>query len=153
MTEGGTKKRAEILIVIFIGGVLAALVGGSLFGLQGRLAVHLAQSRFLALHGESRELAAERGVPMRFVADPATQTVQIEEGCSGAGRVLASRDFNLSYRVDMRIGGGELALCITPQGVPDPGSSSLDEPGQVTFLRGAYASSVALSSLGQPGER
>lgn len=153
MKQGDVQRRAEILIVILIGGALAALVGGSLFGLQGRLAVRLAQSRFLALHGESRQLAAERGVPMRFVADPSTQTVTIEEGCSGAGKVLASRDFNLSYRVNMRTGGGAVALCMTPQGTAAPDTSSLRDRGRITFLRGAYASSVALSTLGQPKPR
>lgn len=149
----GARGWVELTVVLFIGAALLGLIGGDLVGMQGRMAVRFAQSRLLSLHGQSRDLAVERGIPMRFVADPSTQTVTIEEGCSGNGRVLESRDFNLSYRVDMYTGGEVLELCMTPRGYADPAWSSFTDTGRVTFLRAGHTSSVVFSPLGQLAEK
>ena len=126
-----------------------AIFGGGVTGVQARMAVRSAQSRFVSLHDLSRALAVELGVPVRLVADPGTQTVTLQEGCTGEGRILESRDFNLSYRVELLTGGAALSVCMTPRGYADPGSNSFGDEATVTFLRGAHSASVVLFSLGQ----
>ena len=148
------KVRRGLAVVWVVMGLTIAAVpvvvfAGSLAGLQGRVAVRSAQSRFLSLHGLSRSLAVEWGTPMSLVADPETQTVTVRVGCSDNGRILESRDFKLSYRVDMLTGGGVLRVCMTPRGYADPGSNSYTSEGRVNFLRGAHAASVVLFALGQ----
>ena len=123
-------------------------LGKSLSGVRGRMAVGFAQSRFLSLHGTSRSLAVELGVPVSFVADLSAQTVTLREGCDGVGRVLELRDFNLSYRVQMLSDSGFVRLCMTPRGYADPRSNSFEERGVVTFLRGSQEASVVLFPLG-----
>lgn len=140
----------EIGILVFICVVLAALAIGERAGMQSRVAVRAAQSRLLDLHVLSQTIAAERGIPVRLSADPSSQTVTLEEGCAGGGRVLESRDFNLSYRVDMMTTGGAFTLCVTPNGYADPERSSTDGTSKVTFLRGDHSSSLVFSPLGQP---
>lgn len=144
-------RRGLAVVWVVIGLTIAAVpvvvFGGSLASLQGRMAVRSAQSRFLSLHGLSRSLAVEWGTPVSFVSDPETQTVTVS--CDDNGRILESRDFKLSYRVDLLTGGGVVRVCMTPRGYADPGSNSYTSEGRVNFLRGAHAASVVLTPLGQ----
>ncbi len=136
-------------MVISITAVPLVVSGRGLGGLQGRMAVRSAQSQFLSLHDLSRSMAVERGMPVGFVADSRTQTVTVREGCDGDGRIIESRDFNLSYRVDILTSGQALEICMTARGYADPGSNSFTDLGRVTFLRGQNAASVVLFPLGQ----
>lgn len=124
----------------------------SLVGLRGSLAVHSARARFLELHGRSRSLSVERGIPISLMVDPNAQMVTVREGCTPTGRVVESRDMNLSYRVEVDTGGTPLRVCMTPRGYADPGSNSFQERGTVTFWRGTIRASVVLLPLGQAVE-
>ncbi len=140
------------IMALAVSAVPVAVLGRNLAEAKRGIAVRSAQSRFLSLHHLSRSLAVERGVYTGFVADPETQIVTVREGCTGEGRILASRDFNLSYRVDLLTGGRKLEMCMTPRGYADLESNSFNEQERVTFLRGEHTASVLLFPLGQAVE-
>ena len=150
------RRGLAVLIgisVIALSTIPLTVLTRSLVGLRGSLAVHSARVRFLDLHGKSRSLSVERGIPISLVVDPRSQTVTVREGCNHVGRVVDSQDMNLSYRVELDTGGAPLRVCMTPRGGADPASNSFRERGTVTFWRGTTHASVVLLPLGQALEQ
>lgn len=147
----------ELVIVLVIGGIMAAVVVGNLGGVQARMGVRSAESNFLSMHAQTRALAVERGIAVGLLASPGDGMVTVREGCDGSGTVLQSRDFGSEFGVTLdigsgallNIGDGALVLCMTPRGYANPDGNSFENEARVNFVRGEHVRTVLLRPLGQ----
>ena len=138
----------EVVIVMAIAGILAAVAIGGMGGLQARMGVRAAQSEFLSMHAQTRATAVERGIPVALVTSP-DGDVRIQEGCDGTGAALQSRDFGEQHGVTVETGDGEVVLCMTPRGYASQAGNSFSGEARIGFVRGDHSRAVILRPLGQ----
>jgi prepilin-type N-terminal cleavage/methylation domain-containing protein len=135
----------EVIIVMGVGAVLAAMTVMSFGSVRGSMTVNAAKGTFQTMHAATRAIAVERGMLMRLVADPADATVSIEEGCGGGGTVVQTE--TLPANIDT--GGGIFAICMTPRGYADPAGNSFVNEGTIAFTQGSHSVELRFLPLGQ----
>lgn len=121
----------ELVVVLAVGGILAAVVIVSFGGVQGRLGVRGAQNAILGMHAQTRALAVERGGRARLIVDVAEGVVAIDLQLDPGGtpEVVERRNFRDAYRVSLQSEPAEIVVCMTPRGYADPGCNSYGQRG------------------------
>lgn len=141
----------EMLVVIAVGGILAAVAVASFGGIQGQMGVRGAQNALLSMHAQTRALAVERGGRARLMVESGTGNVVIDLLTDPAGvpTVIERRNFPALYNVTVTTEPAPVVVCMTPRGYADPGCNSYGQRGIVRISGRGGSSQVDFLPLGQ----
>jgi len=140
----------ELVVVLTVGGLLAAVAVNSFGTAQHRAALRSAESNLVALHSQTRALAVERGMLARLVIDAGTDqaTVILDDGTTR--ETVRSLNFMDQYRVSLNLRISPAELCLGPRGIGHvTGADCQTNPTVVSFSRGGQTHSVLILPLGQ----
>jgi len=136
----------EVVIVLFIGGILASLALPMLGGAGGRMAIRGARDDFSGMLATARALAIESGMTVQLHWGAAGDSAWITRNDS----ILRTINFGERYDVDLSSSGSSpWTLCFSPRGYGNTGCNSFSSGPSVSFSRGADSTSVTVLPLGQ----
>jgi len=143
----------ELVIVLAIGGVIAAVAVGSFQNTQARMGPRSAEAQFLTMLAHTRALAVERGTVARLEVNASSGMVRIEARPEAGAdlEVVSQQDFGEAYGVTIALSqGSSLAVCMTPRGhAARVTGTCMEDEVEIRFLRGGQGVGVVLLPLGQ----
>lgn len=139
----------ELVLVLAVGGLLAAVAVNTFTSVQPRMATRSADSGFQTLHAQARAYAVERGTRTRFVVDAGQNRVSVFVGVGADEELVRSVDFLSAYNVEIDAAGSPVQLCMSPRGFGEVGCNSFTNAADVTFRRAGESRSVRILPLGQ----
>lgn len=135
----------EVLIVVIVAGILAAIVGPSIGTVQARLDARGARDAFILFTARARSYAIERGAIATLTVDPDTDVLRLSMGATAVDSV----NFMTDYDVDMRADVGAFDVCFSTKGFALASCTDIAAATDLTFSKGPASSIARIEPLGQ----
>jgi type II secretion system protein H len=129
----------EMLTVLMIMGITAAIVAPPLRRSLDRAAVDDAADRYASLHEEARQIAVARGRPVRVELDTASRTATIAVANGGAWDTLQVQALGTAS-----LSASRVVVTFSPLGIGFGASNT-----RVVIARGAAAETLTVSRTGR----
>jgi prepilin-type N-terminal cleavage/methylation domain-containing protein len=123
----------EVIVVIMIGGMLAAIAIPQFSRYTSRRAAVNARDAFIGTASQARSAAIRSGEEVLMQVDRGNDRVRITLRRDGS-TVAAPLDLRTGTHRGAIVGTGAFTLCYTPRGFTLPGCGTADPPNMVGFV-------------------
>lgn len=136
---------AELIFVLLIAGVLAAVALNMVRNSRARVSARSARDSFVTLHARARVRAVERGVSAVLYMDFANDSATVTQGTE----LIETIRFRDEYNVDFEGPAAPLLLCMSPRGFADNACTNFTSSQDVRFRHDSEVEGLRVLPLGQ----